>query len=191
MTATAERRLGEARGYDDFIAVLRARKDELNISCETLDAICGFTRGHSSKILAPLPSEYGKRPTNRGIGRKSMGELIGGLAVKLIVAEDADALTRIKTRLTQRDNGKVNGGMLAMPSIKRIATWLFHPRKAKRTRAEQVRTQSKAQRSQIARNAAEARWRNRKKNGAQLEARLAKAINKSRNEKPNQAGEKR
>jgi hypothetical protein len=41
------------RNYSDLIRLLCARRDELNLCHETLDALAGLQNGYASKILTP------------------------------------------------------------------------------------------------------------------------------------------
>lgn len=47
--------IGKARGYREFIAILRAFYEEHQITRETLDDECGLTARHASRLLAPIP----------------------------------------------------------------------------------------------------------------------------------------
>jgi hypothetical protein len=82
------------RDYAELIAALKARMAELGVTMETLDDISGLPTRYVSKIFSPTPL--------RGLGRVSLGPLIGALGLKLIVAEDAEQLARIRSRLIQR-----------------------------------------------------------------------------------------
>ena len=87
----------QARLVHDMAGLLdiaRARRDELNISHETIDALAGFPAGYASKILAPVPI--------RGIGYGSLGDLLGALGLALIVVEDLAAAERVRRRWLPR-----------------------------------------------------------------------------------------
>jgi hypothetical protein len=88
--------LAEVVSYDDLIAALRARKDELDISFLELDFIGGLTSGHSSKLLAPV------RPYMKCLGPVSLGLILGALGLRLLVVEDPEALARVRGRYVKR-----------------------------------------------------------------------------------------
>jgi hypothetical protein len=84
----------ECTSYAQLLDVLRARKNELNISFETLDALSGLQNGYSAKLIGPS--------VTRRLGEVSLGCLLGALCLKLTVQPDPVALARIKHRLTPR-----------------------------------------------------------------------------------------
>ena len=43
------------RSMPDLLGALRARRDEVGITLETLDHVAGFPSGYSAKLLAPEP----------------------------------------------------------------------------------------------------------------------------------------
>ena len=73
---------------------IRARRDELNISHETIDTIAGLASGHTSKLLAPVPI--------RGIGYQSLGDLMGALGIALAVVEDSEQRAKVEGRWHKR-----------------------------------------------------------------------------------------
>jgi hypothetical protein len=90
----------ECTSYAELLDVLRRRKDELNISFETLDATAGLQSNYASKILGPHPS--------RRLGEISLGCILGTLGLKLIVAPDPKALAKVRDRLVPRHPGATN-----------------------------------------------------------------------------------
>ena len=74
--------------------VVRARRDELNISHETIDEIAGFPAGYTSKLLAPTPI--------RGISHMSLGAVLGALAIGLVVVEDPGQRAKVEGRWRPR-----------------------------------------------------------------------------------------
>jgi hypothetical protein len=88
------RNLGVVRNYSELHAALRRRADELNVSRATLDSVAGLADGHSSKILGPGQVKK--------LGHVSLGALLGGLGLKIVLVEDEAALRRIQSRLAPR-----------------------------------------------------------------------------------------
>src|SRR5262249_4996114 len=87
MAEDQPRRLAELRSYEDLLATLRARRDELDIANEIIDEIAGLTRGHASKLLGHRPSKF------FSFISWSVFEALG---MRVIVVEDAQALARAK-----------------------------------------------------------------------------------------------
>lgn len=77
-----------------LLAVIRARRELLNISFETLDELAGLTPGLAGKILAPEPF--------RGIGYMSLGAIMGALGMALIAIEDSAAAERVHQKWVPR-----------------------------------------------------------------------------------------
>jgi hypothetical protein len=89
MAEDQPRQLAVLQSYDDLLATLRARRDELDIANEIIDEIAGLTRGHASKLLGHRPS--------RGFGGISWN-VWEALGLKVVVLEDPAALARAKRR---------------------------------------------------------------------------------------------
>jgi len=87
------------RDYQQLLDALRFRQNQLNISRETIDEVAGLPQRYTSKLLAPFPI--------KGVGRISLGPLLGALGLKLLVVEDIEALDRVRSRLAQRDPADV------------------------------------------------------------------------------------
>jgi hypothetical protein len=73
----AMRELGHIRSYEDLVAALRGRCDELDISFRTLDEVAGLADGYSAKLLAPGSSLV--------MGRGSFAAVLGALGLVLTV----------------------------------------------------------------------------------------------------------
>jgi hypothetical protein len=92
-----------------LLDAIRARRDELDLSHETIDAIAGFPGGYTSKLLAPVPL--------RGISHMSLTAVLGALCIGLVVVEDAVAREKVEDRWQPRKrpptNRKPTGALLA------------------------------------------------------------------------------
>jgi hypothetical protein len=87
---------------------IRARRDELNLSHEAIDALCGFPSGYTSKLLAPVPI--------RGVSHVSLTAIMGALAMALVAVEDPGQRQIIEGRWQPRKrprSGKLPGALLA------------------------------------------------------------------------------
>lgn len=150
------RQLAVVKEYDELMAALRARSDEIEMSRDGLDVIAGLPRGYVSKLLAPVPL--------KGIGRTSLGPLLQSLGLALIVVEDLSTFAKIEARLQRRVNKKqkketyATAGMRPHKRYKRRAVWrgnsewghLMNSRAQLKMSPEQIRRQRK--------RAAQARW---------------------------------
>ena len=160
-TVTAPRIIGTVCSHDGYAglqAAFRARAESLELSRERLDEGSGLQSGYVGKLLARVPI--------KGIGRTSLGPLMGVLAVKILIVEDTDLLARL-ARIPKRAmvggaiaSSNAGGGMLASRKHKRRR---FLPLKGNSTwgglmRARQVLTQSTEHRKRVARKAAKVRW---------------------------------
>jgi hypothetical protein len=82
---------------EEIVAVLRERRDELNISHETIDAVAGWADGYASKIFAPTPM--------KNLGPTSLAAILGALALgiaRVVLIEDPEQAARVSSRWTQR-----------------------------------------------------------------------------------------
>ena len=88
--------LAEVRTYDDLLIALRARANRLELAGETIDNLSGLPERYSAKILSAFSHKRGKQV--RRIGMLSLGPILGALGLKLIVAEDPEALRHVQSR---------------------------------------------------------------------------------------------
>jgi hypothetical protein len=98
---TGLRQLSVCTDYGELHEALRQRVAELGINYQTLMALSGLT--YADKLLAPMPLNNAPPPRNgrrheRAVGPKSLGPLLWGLGVVLIVAEDPVLTARHRRR---------------------------------------------------------------------------------------------
>jgi hypothetical protein len=84
----------DIRSYNDLVEAFRRRRDELDISYETLEQVAGLQPGYAAKLLV--------HPPMRRVGPLSLSLLLGGLGLRLTVSEDPGALERVRRRLEPR-----------------------------------------------------------------------------------------
>lgn len=77
-----------------LIDAIRARQDELDLSCETIDELAGFPARYTAKLLAPTPM--------RGISHMSLTAILGVLGIGLVVVEDTGQRQKIEGRWQPR-----------------------------------------------------------------------------------------
>lgn len=82
---------------DDLIEALRQRRDELDISHETIDDLSGLQSGYTSKVMARM----------KGLGPVSLPALLGALACGLVLVEDPVQRTLIEPRWERRKRAPV------------------------------------------------------------------------------------
>jgi hypothetical protein len=63
--------------YNELVAVLRSRAEELHISGDTLESAAGLPARYSSKLLCPTPV--------KNLGPSSLGALLNTLRLELVV----------------------------------------------------------------------------------------------------------
>jgi hypothetical protein len=82
------------RSQAELLDAIRARRDELNISHETIDNIAGFQAGYTSKLLCTPPM---KNP-----GPMSLGALLGALGMALMPVPDPEMIAKVEDRWEPR-----------------------------------------------------------------------------------------
>jgi len=140
-----ERAFATITDYDGFIAAIVARMTAIGITHEGLEAL-GFAKGHVGKILAPNRS--------KNVGPKTFGPLLQLLGIKLIAVEDEKMTEEMRPHWQKREKA---APMHSIESIPR-AVWLFTTRSAHRALKRRHATLTPAERTHIARHAAQARW---------------------------------
>lgn len=83
------------RSMPELIAALRARRDELQITHETIDSIAGWPAGYAGKLLAPEPI--------KNLGWMSLGLALDTLGIALMVVPDEEQIKRVEKRWTKRE----------------------------------------------------------------------------------------
>jgi hypothetical protein len=141
----APRVIGAFQDYSELLTALRARALELQASGEVLDEISGLARGYFQKLIGPRPP--------RRLGMRSLGDVLGSLAVRCVVIEDLEAKARIAGRLKKRDEKMVRGGTIEFRLTRRHMQKIQD--KGRRSRWDAM---TPAQRSEYARNLNRIRW---------------------------------
>ena len=109
----------------EMLAALRARKQELNVSFETIEAIAGLPSGYASKLLCDPPMKR--------MGALSLGLILAALGYTIHLVEDAEAFALIKNRLLPRKRpGRGPGRKPGQrPNRLRRLPWLIDPKRAR------------------------------------------------------------
>jgi hypothetical protein len=144
MPEPVERVIGEFVSYQDMLAVIRQRVQELNVNGECFDEYAGLPRGYLSKLI-------GVRPVRR-IGLQSFQPLWTALGLKLRAIEDREATERLRNRLPPRNQSYVRDA----PSI--VLTVRFFQKIGRLGAQARIDNSTEAQRRKWARHAANTRW---------------------------------
>jgi hypothetical protein len=91
--------IAEFTDYEGMLAAVRARVAELQVNGERFDEFAGLPKGYLSKLI-------GVNPTRR-IAATSMGPVMNGLGLRLLVIENQEATARLKKNLPPRNNSYV------------------------------------------------------------------------------------
>ena len=133
----------------EMLAAIRARKAQLGVTNETIDAIAGLPCGYAGKLLADPPLKR--------MGALSLGLILGTLGYSVELVPDDDAFERVRSRMEVRKRAPQ-----AIAKVAR-ATWLFNSKNARemgaiggKARAEMVKRM--AARAEINRANALKRW---------------------------------
>ncbi|WGR91851.1 hypothetical protein MTX26_15935 [Bradyrhizobium sp. ISRA443] len=81
----------------ELVQLLRERRNELDITHETIDDISGLQSGYTGKLLSPVPIKQ--------LGAVSLGAMLGALALKIVrieLVEDPEQADRMRPRWTPR-----------------------------------------------------------------------------------------
>ena len=151
--------IGVVKCWADLVAVARARSLELDVSFQTIDELAGLADNYTSKLLSG----------ERQFAEMSFDAVFGALGLDFVAVESREKMRRIEKRLVHRKTtSRMHSGAEQAP-IKFKLTRKFMRKIARLSVAGRLRRLSPAQRSEIARKAALARWemiRERKRQAA-------------------------
>src|SRR5215468_7623680 len=91
--------IADVSSYEQMLAALRARVNELQINGERFDEYAGLPRGYLSKLV-------GAKPIRR-LGMVSFEPVLAALGLRLLVIEDNAATERLKNKLPPRNQSYV------------------------------------------------------------------------------------
>jgi|SRR4029077_9413974 hypothetical protein len=102
--------LAEAADYMQLVEALRARAEELAITRLEIDEIAGTPEGWASKVLT--------LSTMKALGLRSLGPILGALALKIVLVEDGPQRERVSKRVR---HSHVNAGQRRLTRKQRAA----------------------------------------------------------------------
>lgn len=138
------------------------RIEDLNTTFDQIDAAAGFTRGNTQKLLSKSRERWA-----RTLGIESMGKMLKGTGLALVLVLDDERFAAIKEQLVARKRPRpIANASSARP------TWLFTKKKAREMATKRWSSMPEAKRKRLMRKAgkasARARRRRAKNSGALL-----------------------
>ena len=79
--------VAEITDFPSLLDAYRTRLAELNTTLESIDHLCLFTKGHTSKLLKSVP--------DKRMSSDTMMTLMMGLGCKFLMVEDAQQMRRM------------------------------------------------------------------------------------------------
>lgn len=164
------------------------RIDDLNTTLEQIDTNAGFASGNSQKLLTKNPGKPIQRKRDhrtasakRTFGWESLGKMLKGTGLALVLVVDDERFASLKDQLAQRKRPR-------QPAIAGIAkpAWLFRKNKAREMGKRRFALMTNTQRKRHQKRAAKARWRKRRKSAAPtaVQATESRSIGSVRNACP-------
>jgi hypothetical protein len=136
---------------EDLASYFHFRRNQLGISNETLEQICGMTKGHADKLLGPAKV--------KNLSQFTIDCLLSALAVKLIAEPDVEGEAKMRPRWEGRNQSQVRAvGRVAPSVMQRVRPHLFREL-GRAGGLKRAASMPAKQRRQIARTAAIARWK--------------------------------
>jgi hypothetical protein len=83
------------RSMEDLLAALRTRRDELQITHETIDDVAGWPSGYAGKLLALEPI--------KNLGWVSFGLALDSMGVALVMIDNAEQRKLVEKRWVRRE----------------------------------------------------------------------------------------
>lgn len=166
------------RVITDYEALQDGFLDRIDELDTTQGAIPGFADGVVQKLLAKnagrhvkeTPRSSRKASLKRSFGWESLGKMLEGTGLALMLVVDDERFAPIKEQLAKRRRiNKLPNGSIRRP------TWLFTRKKAMKMQVLRNQCLSPKQRKKIARKAAKARWRRPRKSSALATSRAAES----------------
>jgi hypothetical protein len=145
---------------EELLAALRARRDELQISNETIDDIAGLSDRHASKLLAAnFPS--------RNLGKISFPLILGALGLgiaRVEIVEDPEAIARVQGRWLKWKRLPYGSPRIRLsPAALECARPVILRDLSKLGNAARSALLPAKKRSEISRHAAKCRWRKQRR----------------------------
>jgi hypothetical protein len=105
----APRVIADVSSYEQMLAALRSRVNELQINGERFDEYAGLPRGYLSKLI-------GARPIRR-LGMTSFEPVLASLGLRCLLVVDEEATRRLKERLPPRNEVRASLKIRSPPGL--------------------------------------------------------------------------
>lgn len=143
------------------------RIDDLNTTLEQIDMSGGFTKGNVQKLLTKTPgkmrSDRPNTPSRRTFGWESLGKMLKGTGLALVLVVDDERFAPMKADLMKRTRPR----QPAFAGSSR-PTWLFTKKKAREMGKKRFSIMTEAERKRHQRKAGRASGKARRRK-AQME----------------------
>lgn len=149
-----ERRIAVVRDYDGLMAAVHQRVDELKLTCSLIDELASLPTGYAGKILGPARVKT--------LGPVSLGLILGVLGLKLHVVEDTEAVAKLSSRYTARDEKRRRAGLIKKPMSPEARDKIGRVQAADWGRAGGAMPKASGMSSARARKMARYRWKDHK-----------------------------
>ncbi|MBI3700583.1 MAG: hypothetical protein HY242_09105 [Afipia sp.] len=90
--------IGVASDYSGLVDLLRARKESLGYTCETLDEVAGLPSGYVGKLLGP--------GMVKKLGHLSLGLMLDALGLRIVLVEDPRLAKKAVLRSQQKSGSR-------------------------------------------------------------------------------------
>lgn len=138
--------LGRFLTLDELQAIMRERREKLDLSFEVVDKLVGCTARYAAKVLAPRPA--------RKLTRESVPWFAEGLALGLIAIDLPTERARITANHPKRNSGKAKHAAVVHFSLSKRFMRTIGRKGGALSRSKMPKRRVK----QLARKAAFARW---------------------------------
>jgi hypothetical protein len=135
--------VGTFTDYDGFVALLRARKEQLGLSDMALDHLAGLAHGHTGKLLGPAQE--------RRLGVSTFGVLLNALGLSGTLYVDPAKAAALADRMTPRRSASVHpNGRISRAMVKRARATVLHELARKAVKARWAKSTPEARATTVA-----------------------------------------
>lgn len=148
-----ECRIAVVQNYDDFIAGIKSRFAAIGVTYREFEATFGFASGHVGKLLGDARV--------RKIGPHTFDGFLEYLACDLVLVDNPERRARMEQFWQKRVRGDYSAQRQAL--VGKVTINRMFPVIAREMQKRSTAAKSPATRRRVARTAARARWKNRRK----------------------------
>jgi hypothetical protein len=165
------------RSHDELVDFIYARKNELGLSNAFVEQACNMTAGHCDKLLGPS--------REKNLSKFTLDYFFTLLAFELVPRPDPEQEARMLPKWEKREECQVRTGPRAVSKkLLELTRPIVQRAFGKLGNEARNRVLAREQRSEIARVAAETRWRRYRRMRKELAALAARARCENREQLP-------